>query len=110
VKSVCVIPETRSVCTIVATWCFFNGAAKRHLINALQQKVTVDSAQQIDLFLAEELGSRWTPRRIYQLANKGAFPIWNEPGVGLIAPQTFAPKPPYASKWPSGDLPHDVDP
>lgn len=33
--------------------------------------------------IAEALGCR--PRRIYHLVEHGQMPIWNEPGIGLVA-------------------------
>ncbi|MDA4847868.1 DNA-binding protein [Hoeflea poritis] len=33
--------------------------------------------------IAKVLGCR--PRKIYHLAERGQMPIWNEPGIGLVA-------------------------
>ena len=33
--------------------------------------------------IAKVLGC--TPRRVYHLAEHGRMPIWNEPGIGLVA-------------------------
>ena len=33
--------------------------------------------------IANALGCK--PRRVYHLAERGLMPIWNEPGIGLVA-------------------------
>jgi len=33
--------------------------------------------------IADALGCK--PRRVYHLAERGLMPIWNEPGIGLVA-------------------------
>ncbi len=33
--------------------------------------------------IADALGRK--PRRVYHLAERGQMPIWNEPGIGLVA-------------------------
>ena len=33
--------------------------------------------------IADALGCK--PRRVYHLAEHGLMPIWNEPGIGLVA-------------------------
>lgn len=45
----------------------------------------LEGADEIASFLAEQLGPKWTPRRVYDVAARRLWPIWHEPGVGLMA-------------------------
>jgi hypothetical protein len=35
--------------------------------------------------IAAFMGNKWTAKRVYRLADMGGWPIWHEPGVGLMA-------------------------
>jgi hypothetical protein len=45
----------------------------------------LEGAQAIADYLAT-LGGSWTARRVYYLVERGSdWPIWSEPGIGLLA-------------------------
>jgi hypothetical protein len=45
----------------------------------------LDGAAEISAFLISVLGPRWTPRRVYEVADRGGLPILKIPGAGLVA-------------------------
>jgi hypothetical protein len=45
----------------------------------------LDGAEEIAQFLSRILGPRWTPRRVYEVAERGGLPIIKIRGAGLIA-------------------------